>query len=1467
MTAPHEKLNRGTLTGADRAAAHLPALTRAYGRSLRAAGRRAAARFRQIETVTAAGRIEGCVCLYRNFVFRDGSPNPEGRYYIEGCPVHTRGSLTAAANPKEPPGWVIPPTGQLIDQAELAADTERKTAKLHRVMLDASGTAAASAVGVKFDLAAPTSRATLDRFAKRIQTGIYSAIAPQVTEAIRAGYASGASVAQVSRAILAATDAISKPRADMLARSDLNGIANAGSLLAASISGAAATKTWLTAGDEKVREWHADADGQTVAIDQPFDVDGESLDYPGDPAGSEENVLNCFPAGTLVRAATFAGGFRRWYIGDLVTVETESEHSLSGTPNHPVLTTSGWKPLGLIEHGDYLICCTLGQEKASIDPNVEDTPTRIEKVFGALAKMKRSGRVTRVNVDFHGDRPIGEVDVVWADGLLRLADDSAFGQPPAEHLLAASDVREVGLLPSCAPSKVFGTALLTADGIVGSGAQTGAPLRARARHPGEHTSRAIARLNTELEQASADCGTTDLVQLGERLLGLAREITVSQVIKRKIEPFTGHVYNLQVGESQVYSANGVLVHNCRCVVTYGNPLTASARIDRRGSFEDWIDHQWEGDPGGIRTPITARAKEVMPVTPHVDPNTGLPYGQTGIVRRAAEPTVTSGNPEPRLDSEPLAAASRTGVLYLARHGLTEYDSDDHASDTIRGWADDPLNDAGIAEAQRLAENLKGLGITSVWTSDLSRASATADEIEQEIDGLVITNETLRPWNLGELQGRTSDDARDEIAGYCDHPDQPVPGGESFNDFCSRFLPAVAAAMATARAGGSPLLVTHSHNLKLARAWVEGGRQPVTGDQFCEPSPGPASVLAFTPVGDSWTVDEILCDGSPLEETGSVPARVHYRPAESAAERCVSCKFYDRIVGFDSGHCSMFDAVVLADYVCDEFVARAAETAITSGGNMSQIEVEKLTTAERTALRALLDAPLTPEQSRLAAARDALAARGVAHVYDDEEVTAVLAILESLAVEKQTHQYQPGGIGGMCQLCGLPLDAHPGPALLAASTPGTPWQATLCVADEPTVDSGIKRLLLQAGGSWRPLPLPLALLDDSPHADVSTRAPICGRIDQIWWAGNVCQASGVFFDGSDDEKVAEAGSKAAALVGEMRRLGISVDLVDVEAGLMVWDGGGVADLDSANDPTARQDMDDVNPNAPGGPATEADYLEDDPDEVEYIMAFQTWCIAGATICPVQALTDATISLVASASSGVGEWRTVAEFETPAEEPLTAAAAGLVPLEPPGEWFADPQLAGPTPLTVTDEGRVFGHLAAWDTCHTGRPGCVKPPRSPSGYMNFHLGEIVTAEGDRVAVGTLTFDAPHASQPMSASQVVRHYDDTATSGAHVRAGEDAYGIWLAGALNPRISAEEARTLMAAPPSGDWRQVQRGQGIDLVGAHAVNQPGFIVQRRGLSLAASADCEPCEESLARELAVLAASADGVTGLAALVEA
>ena len=177
----------------------------------------------------------------------------------------------------------------------------------------------------------------------------------------------------------------------------------------------------------------------------------------------------------------------------------------------------------------------------------------------------------------------------------------------------------------------------------------------------------------------------------------------------------------------------------------------------------------------------------------------------------------------------------------------------------------------------------------------------------------------------------------------------------------------------------------------------------------------------------------------------------------------------------------------------------------------------------------------------------------------------------------------------------------------------------------------------------------------------------------------------------------------------------------------------------------------------------------------------------------------------------------------------------PVVPPSSWFADPQLSQPTPLTVTDEGRIFGHLATWGQCHVGHSNaCITPPSSATNYAHFLTGEMLCDDNSRVPVGQITINGPHASHDLNARQTAAHYDNTCTAAADVTAGEDAHGIWVAGALRPDLEPSTVRALMASDVSGDWRRV--GGNLELIAVLAVNVPGFpkVRVKESLGLVAS---------------------------------
>lgn len=275
---------------------------------------------------------------------------------------------------------------------------------------------------------------------------------------------------------------------------------------------------------------------------------------------------------------------------------------------------------------------------------------------------------------------------------------------------------------------------------------------------------------------------------------------------------------------------------------------------------------------------------------------------------------------------------------------------------------------------------------------------------------------------------------------------------------------------------------------------------------------------------------------------------------------------------------------------------------------------------------------------------------------------------------------------------------------------------------------------------------------------------------------------------------------------------------VEAERLVREGflrGVSADLDNFEAETAKAD----------------DELgKESDDKSEKIAPEQTTIsrarVMGVTAVPKPAFQECTIELLEDEPEQEVPVITDGVYSERDDEALVACAlvASQIPIVPPADWFGDPGLREPTPLTVTDDGRVFGHIAAWHVDHIGMAFGTKPPRSRSGYRYFHTGVVRTDDGKDVPVGQLTLAGGHAKLELTADAAVKHYDDTKSAVADVHAGEDAYGIWVAGALRPDVDAAKIRTFRASAPSGDWRPIN-GR-LELVAVCQVNVPGFPIAR-----------------------------------------
>ncbi len=128
---------------------------------------------------------------------------------------------------------------------------------------------------------------------RRRITNVEETTRQQIVDAVDRGYRSGLGQIGVADEILNMVPSLSAARANVIARTETHGAANYGSQKAAKQTGLPMKKEWLASADERTRETHREADGTTIGMDEAFVVGDSQLQFPGDPAGAPEEVINC----------------------------------------------------------------------------------------------------------------------------------------------------------------------------------------------------------------------------------------------------------------------------------------------------------------------------------------------------------------------------------------------------------------------------------------------------------------------------------------------------------------------------------------------------------------------------------------------------------------------------------------------------------------------------------------------------------------------------------------------------------------------------------------------------------------------------------------------------------------------------------------------------------------------------------------------------------------------------------------------------------------------------------------------------------------------------------------------------------------------------------------------------------------------------------------------------------------------
>ncbi len=147
------------------------------------------------------------------------------------------------------------------------------------------------------------------------------------------------------------------------------------------------------------------------------------------------------------------------------------------------------------------------------------------------------------------------------------------------------------------------------------------------------------------------------------------------------------------------------------------------------------------------------------------------------------------------------------AIILARHGETEW----NVTEVFRGRIDVELNEAGVKQAELLAEYLSHSKIDAVYSSPLKRALKTAEMIAGYHKLGVEIAPGLIDFNYGDWQGLPHQEVRDKYkelyAEWTENPHQiKMPAGESLSDVRERAIGVVDSV--TAKYTGTIVLVSH-----------------------------------------------------------------------------------------------------------------------------------------------------------------------------------------------------------------------------------------------------------------------------------------------------------------------------------------------------------------------------------------------------------------------------------------------------------------------------------------------------------------------------------------------------------------------------------------------------------------------------------------------------------------------------------
>lgn len=363
------------------------------------------------------------------------------------------------------------------------------------------------------------------------------------------------------------------PRATTIANTETVRALNGGAVLMYQRSGAAEGSGWMTTSDPCDR--CQALDGEERGFGEPFTID---------PKGGAYAVCyhpplhpHCVLEETPVMGASLISACHSKYQGPVVRLTFSDWSEVAVTPNHMLLTSSGFARAADLVQGDDIIraCSRPANRFPDLDDPYENRkPPLAHEVFRAASKAfgVATSRVPVAPEYLHGDAAFchREIDVVRPNGFLRSGNQSRFLQP-RQHFPFVPGFGGSGtgslLSGECDLASVLKALLFATNGVVGSRRERSAVLWAASRKTnalsGAH---APDRQSQLVETASYDHSLQShrLRYCENAFPGLVSTSKLIDVyVYTPAHPVS--VYDFETNETMYTVGNGLVSSNCYCV--------------------------------------------------------------------------------------------------------------------------------------------------------------------------------------------------------------------------------------------------------------------------------------------------------------------------------------------------------------------------------------------------------------------------------------------------------------------------------------------------------------------------------------------------------------------------------------------------------------------------------------------------------------------------------------------------------------------------------------------------------------------------------------------------------------------------------------------------------------------------------------------------------------------------------------